>query len=99
MRVESAIGTFSITASNSPDNVILSSEKHSTLSSILDSVELIGGAFGEDHSFSLSDIESFSLFGKQHFRTTLSRTQLSRFFDNEILNFLEYPSLAKMRST
>lgn len=99
MLIESLIGKFSLTAKESdPNSLTILAEKRETLASILNGVELIGGAFGEDQSFSPDDIESFTLFGKPHYRITLSRAQMLRYFEYEILNFLDYKSLTQMRN-
>ncbi len=99
MNVESLIGKFSITSRNDDPNALtIVSESHATLVSVLDGVELMAGSIGEDQSFTDADIESFSLFGKPHFRITISRAQLLRFFEYEILNFLDYTSLTQMRN-
>ena len=99
MNVESLIGKFSITAKESdPNAVTIVAEKRETLSSLLDGVELMGGAMGEDQTFTSADIEPFSLFGRPQFRTTISRAQLMRYFEYEILNFLDYTSLTQMRN-
>ena len=98
MQIISAIGKYSITAAKEPDNVIVSSDNQSTLESILDGIELMGGAFNEDQSFSGEDIHETKLFGRPLYQTTITRTQLTRYFEYEILNFLTYPSLAQMRS-
>ena len=99
MNIESLVGKFSITARNdNPNALTIVAESRATLTSILDSIELIGGALGEDQAFTETDIEPFSLFGKPHFRATISRAQLLRFFEYEILNFLDYSSLTQMRN-
>lgn len=99
MNVESLIGKFSITARNDDTNALtIVAESRATLASILDGIELVGGAIGEDQSFSDDDIEPFTLFGRAQFRTTISRAQLLRYFEYEILNFLDYTSLTQMRN-
>lgn len=98
MLIESALGKFSITAANSPDNVIVSSENQATIVSILDGVELMGGAENENPNFSPADINHTRPFGRDTFSITLSRAQLLRYFQYEIFNFLDYPSLTQMRS-
>jgi hypothetical protein len=97
MNIESAIGKYTITASNDPECVTISADRLSILESILDAVELMAGAIGEDNSFSLSDIQETQLFGRPLFKTTITRAQLTRYFEYEILNFLEYKSLTEMR--
>lgn len=99
MLIESSIGKYHITAANDESNVIVSADDRFILVSILDAVELMGGAIGEDNSFSLSDISPYTLFGKQRFEITLTRTQLARYFQYEILNFLNYKSLTQMRKS
>lgn len=98
MIVESPVGKYSITAHKSPANVIVSSDNQATLISILDAIELMGGAFGEDQSFSRDDISTTKLFGRTQYQTTITRTQLTRYFEYEVLNFLDYTSLTKMRA-
>ena len=99
LNIESALGKFSITARNdNPNALTIVAEFHATLVSILDGVELVGGISGEDQAFASTDIEPFTLFGKPQFRTTISRAQLMRYFEYEILNFLDYTSLTQMRS-
>jgi hypothetical protein len=99
MNVESLIGKFSITARESDPNALtIVAESRATLASILDGIELVGGAMGEDQTFTADDIETFTLFGRPQFRATISRTQLLRYFEYEILNFLDYTSLTQMRN-
>lgn len=97
MLIESPIGKYAITAEKGTDNVIVSAENKATLESILDGVELISGALGEDQAFTSDDIRPAILFGKPRHEITLSRAQLTRYFEYEILNFLTYSSLTKMR--
>ena len=99
MIVETLPGRFIVTADKESNNVIVSADKESILISLLDSVELMAGAHGEDQSFSADDIRPVTLFGRTRFETTLSRTQLTRYFEYEILNFLDYHSLTEMKAT
>ena len=100
MIVETMPGRFIIVADKEcPENVTLSADRQSTLISVLDSVELMGGAIGEDQSFALTDIRPITMFGRTRYETTLSRTQLTRYFQYEILNFLDYHSLSEMKGT
>jgi hypothetical protein len=57
----------------------------------------MAGALGEDQSFSGEDIHQTQLFGKTVHRATITRAQLTRYFEYEILNFLDYQSLTQMR--
>lgn len=99
MLIEAAIGKFIVTARNDSANAVtITSEKYETMVSLLDSIELVGGALGEDQAFHADDIEAFNLFGRPHFRIAISRAQLLRYFEYEILNFLDYSSLTKMRN-
>jgi hypothetical protein len=97
MQIESALGKYTIVAEKNTDNVIVASDNRRTIESLLDGVELMAGATGEDNSFSLSDIQETQLFGRPLFKTTITRAQLTRYFEYEILNFLEYKSLTEMR--
>ena len=86
-------------ADKESENVTVSANDANTLTSLLDGVELMAGAFGEEQSFSDDDIRPVTLFGRTRFETTLSRTQLTRYFEYEILNFLDYHSLTEMKAT
>lgn len=98
MLVESAIGKYTITSAKDPENVVIASEKKETLISILDGVELVGGAHNENRSFSGEEIKSTKPFGRTQFQITITRTELLRYFEYEFLNFLDYPSLTQMRA-
>jgi hypothetical protein len=97
LNIESAIGKYIVTAAKDPECVTIAADRLSILESILDAIELMAGAEGEDNSFSLSDIQETQLFGRPQFKATITRAQLTRYFQYEILNFLEYKSLTEMR--
>lgn len=99
MIVESIAGKFSVTSAKDPEYVIVSSDNQATIVSILDGVELVGGETDDNPTFSLTDIYQTKMFGRAQFSTRLSRPQLTRYFEYEILNFLTYPSLTQMRKS
>lgn len=98
MIIETLTGRYNVTAC-SPD---LTAPLHVTAStsdairSLLDSIELVGGALGEDRSFTDADIEATALFGRPAYRVTVSRAELIRFLQAEVLSYLDYTSLNAM---
>lgn len=99
MIIEALPGKVTIVAeTNDTDSALfVTSESRDTLCSVLNLIELVGGAEGEDVAFPSSAITEFSLFGHTNYRARLSRTQVSRWLDAELHNYLDYPSILKMR--
>lgn len=99
MIVESIIGRYSIVADKyDPDRLIIHADNRETLSSILDSIELMGGAHNENQTFTENDIHPAPIFGRERYSISVSRAQFLRHLEYETLNFLTYPSLTKMHS-
>ena len=84
MNIDSAIGNL-LVRGNGEENVLVSAHSREAIVSLLDGIELIGGAFGEDDSFDASRI----VFDDGLFSVSVSRAQLDRWFEYEILNFLK----------
>ena len=97
MIIDSLAGRFDVTASK-VDVVRLSASKKQTLISVLDGVELVGGAEGEDPTFSSDDIKTSTVFRHRRYHVLITRAQLVRYFEYEILNYLTYASLSEMHS-
>lgn len=99
MIVESVVGRVNIvsTSRDTEANLVLEADAEVTLRSVLDLLELVGGAENEDTLFDAEAIEKTTRFGKAVYRTELTRTQVSRYLDAEIHNYLDYTSLGQMR--
>jgi len=100
MIVEALPGKVTIVAEtpSTGSDLLVTSESRETLVSVLNLIELVGGAEGEDVAFPSSAITQLNLFGKTHYRARLSRTQVSRWLDAELHNYLDYPSIVRMRA-
>lgn len=98
MQIDSLAGRFDVTAEAGDDTVRLSSSQRSTIVSILDGVELVGGAHGEDRRFTDDDIFTSVVFKRTRYNALLSKTELLRYLEYEVLNFLTYPSITVMQS-
>jgi hypothetical protein len=97
--IESPIGRYSIVADKFDDNrVVIYADNARTLSSIVDSIELMGGAHNDSDAFDSSVIHPDPIFGRERYSLSLSRAQLLRHLEYETLNFLTYSSLTQMRS-
>jgi len=99
MIVDALPGKVTIVAETAgTDSLLLvTAEDESTIRSVLNLIELVGGAEGEDVAFPRSAIYPVQLFGKTNYRARLSRTQVSRWLDAELHNYLDYPSIVRMR--
>lgn len=97
MIIDSLAGRFDVTASTD-DELLLSASSEQTLVSVLDGVELVGGAEGDDPTFSRDDIWSTTAFHRRRYHVRLTRAQLVRYFEYEVLNFLDYSSINEMHS-
>jgi hypothetical protein len=97
MIIDALIGRFDVTA-DGDDHVTLSAAKRATIVSILDGVELIGGAHGEDRRFTDEDITTSIVFKRTRHNARLTKVEFIRYLEYEVLNFLTYPSLTVMQS-
>lgn len=97
MIIDSLAGRFDVTA-EAGDTVRLSSSQRSTIVSILDGVELVGGAHNENRRFTDDDIFTTIVFKRTRYNTLLSETEFIRYLEYEVLNFLTYPSITAMQS-
>lgn len=100
MIVETAAGRVQLTAvaPGLDSALLIQAETHGAIKTALDTIELVGGAEGDDPVFTSADITSFSRFGKPGFQAELTRAQASRWLDAELHNFLDYTSLKHMRA-
>lgn len=97
MIIDSLAGRFNVTASG-PEELVLSASSEQTLVSVLDGVELVGGAEGEDPTFSREDIWSTTAFHRRTYHARVTRPQLVRYFEYEVLNYLTYSSINEMHT-
>lgn len=96
MIVETLVGRYTVTA-DTPDlnaDLTVTSDTRVAIVSLLDAIELVGGALGEDRSFTESDIEELELFGQRRFRTRITRAELIQFLQAEVLSYLDYSTMA-----
>lgn len=100
MIVEALPGKVTIVAetADTASALLVTSESRDTITSVLNLIELVGGAEGEDVAFPSSAITELNLFGRIHYRVRLSRSQVSRWLDAELHNYLDYRSIVKMRA-
>lgn len=99
MIVETLAGSITVTRSKrDADKLALTSASRDTLVSVLNGVELIGGALGEDEVLDPDElIVETNNFGKLKFTAQLTPTQYIRYLEYEVLNFMNYTSLTEMR--
>jgi RAB protein geranylgeranyltransferase component A len=95
MIIESLVGRFTVTAQDET-HVNVTSLSRDTIVSVLDGVELVGGAEGEDRRFTSDDITEHVLMSRRRYTATLTRAELMRYLNYEVLNFLDYHSLNEM---
>ena len=99
MIVDTEIGRFYVTALDD-ERVTVTADSPATLRSILDGIELTGAALSDSEPnpvYPPEAITPFPFFKTTRYRVTLSRSALVSFFNYEILNFLNYPSLHTMK--
>lgn len=94
MIIDSQVGRFTVTADASRTSLLLVSRERETLRSVLNSIELAG-----DTAYPDSVIDAFSHFGETRYRATVSRRAALLFFQVELLHYLTYPSLNKMKDS
>lgn len=100
MIVETAVGKLQAVAlKTDPTKLVVSSSSAATIDSMLDGIELIGGAISEDQDFDRSLIETFTPPFKTEtwFSYTVTKTQFVRYLQYEVLNFMDYTSVTQMR--
>lgn len=100
MIVETAAGQLQAVAYKTDhDYLLVSSGRVETIHSMLDGIELVGGAMSEDLDFDRSLIKVFAPpFKTEHwFSYVVSKTQFVRYLQYEVLNFLDYTSVTQMR--
>lgn len=100
MIVETAAGQLRAVALKTDPNLLsVSSDRAETIQSMLDGIELIGGAMSEDQDFDRSLIQLYvpPFKSEQWYSYTVSKTQFVRYLQYEVLNFLDYTSVTQMR--
>lgn len=100
MIVETAAGQLrAVALKTDPNLLFVSSDRAETIHSMLDGIELIGGAMSEDLDFDRSLVQQFLPPFKTEtwYSYTVSKTQFVRYLQYEVLNFLDYTSVTQMR--
>lgn len=87
-----------VTYPTDPESLLIRSENRDSVESVLNGIELVGGASGEDRIFNLEeDVQHMNRFGIMVYMTRVTRTEFIRYLEYEVLNFLHYNSINKMR--
>ena len=100
MIVETAAGQLrAVALKSNTDFLRVSSDKLETIYSMLDGIELVGGAESEDLDFDRTLVQTFTppFKTEQWYSYTVSKTQFVRYLQYEVLNFLDYSSVSQMR--
>lgn len=102
MIVETAVGQLrAVAVKDNPNQLLVSSDRRETINSMLDGIELIGGAESEDLDFDRGAIRvytpPFKPASEHWFGYTVTKTQFVRYLQYEVLNFLDYTSVTQMR--
>lgn len=96
MILETLVGKFTVTAQTAGlrADLWVVADSRESLVSLLDSVELVGGAYGHERAFTDADIETVNSFGRERFRVKLTRAEVVQFIQAEVFSYLDYTSAA-----
>jgi hypothetical protein len=73
-----------------PDSLHVYAVDRTSIESVLRGIELVGGAEGEDRTFTSADITTVIQDPTFKYRTTVSKTEFVQYLNYEVLNFLTY---------